>query len=210
MLIALLAAVQAQAGGIRDFLLSEPGVVFRTLPQAARAGLVANAELGKSRTTEATNRMGNTSKIDTLTTDYVAVQLSGSSSIALKMLNKGKADTVIAVIETVSTPARDSRITFYDTRWKQLPAKKCIKQLPTMRDFFKPATPKSKLNELLGDIDFQLIELQWTGAGFNTLTATHSLKSFYSKEDYQKWAPYLVDTITYHIEGTTLKPDKKQ
>ena len=193
MLIALLAAAQAQAGGIRDFLLSEPGVVFRTLPQAARAGLVANAELGKSRTTEATNRMGNTSKIDTLTTDYVAVQLSGSSSVALKMLNKGKADTVIAVIETVSTPARDSRITFYDTRWKQLPAKKCIKQLPAMRD-----------------IDFQLIELQWTGAGFNTLTATHSLKSFYSKEDYQKWAPYLVDTITYHIEGTTLKPDKKQ
>ena len=83
MLIALLAAAQAQAGGIRDFLLSEPGVVFRTLPQAARAGLVANAELGKSRTTEATNRMGNTSKIDTLTTDYVAVQLSGSSSVAL-------------------------------------------------------------------------------------------------------------------------------
>ena len=119
MLIALLAAVQAQAGGIRDFLLSEPGVVFRTLPQAARAGLVANAELGKSRTTEATNRMGNTSKIDTLTTDYVAVQLSGSSSIALKMLNKSKADTVIAVIETVSTPARDSRITFYDTRHAQ-------------------------------------------------------------------------------------------
>ena len=103
MLIALLAAAQAQAGDIRDFLLSEPGVVFRTLPQAARAGLVANAELGKSRTTEATNRMGNTSKIDTLTTDYVAVQLSGSSSVALKMLNKGKADTVIAVIETVST-----------------------------------------------------------------------------------------------------------
>ena len=29
-------------------------------------------------------------------------------------------------------------------------------------------------------------------------------------KDYQKWAPYLVDTITYHIEGTTLKPDKKQ
>ncbi len=210
MLIALMAAVQVKAGGIRDFFMSEPGVVFRTLPQAARAGLVANAELGKSRTTEATNRMGNTSKIDTLSADYIAVRLSGSSSIALKMLNKGTADTVIAVIETVSTPARDSRITFYDTRWKQLPTKKCIKQLPTMRDFFKPTTPKSKLTELLGDIDFQLIELHWTGEGFNTLTATQSLKSFYSKDDYQKWAPYLVDTITYHIEGTTLKPDKKR
>ncbi len=199
----LLATMQAGAATMRDFLISEPGVVFPTLPQAARAGLVTYAEQGQASTLSTTNRFGNSSSIDTLTADYAVVKVSQSCTISLKMLTRGTRDTVIAVIETVATPTRDSRIAFYDTQWKPLPTRKYFKQLPAMRDFFKPATPKDTLAQLLTAVDFPMIEMQWTGPGFNTLTATQGLKTFYSKEDYQKWAPYVVDSIDYYIDGGT-------
>ncbi len=193
-----------QAGNIRDFFISEPGELFKSLSQGTRAGMVATQESGHSG--KASTRLNEDAEIDTLTADFMRIKTSNCATVELKLLTMGQKDSVIAVIETVKTPVPDSKISFYDTRWNVLKTSKHFKAVPGIKHFVKPGTASSKAKEVLNSIDFEMIELQFAGKGFNRLMATQQLKTFYSQEDYSKLASCLHEKITYQIQGTVIKP----
>lgn len=202
-LCTLLASLSAQAENVRDFFITEPGNVFELLTQGVRAAMVTMAEQGKK--IESENLHGGTAKIDSLSTTYMSVRCSDVKQVELKLLIKGKTDTVIAVVETVQLPAPDSRISFYTTKWKPIPAGKCIKNgTPVMTDFIKNGTPSSVVADVMSHISFPIIKLTF-GTTDGALVASQQMEKFLYRDEYAKIRPYLTDSITYRIDGTKLK-----
>lgn len=188
---------------VRDFFISEPGNVFELLSQGVRAAMITMAEQGQK--ISADNQHDGTARIDSLDATYISVRCSDVKQVEMKVLTKGKADTVIAVVETVKLPSLDSRISFYDTNWRPIPDSKCIKGgMVKMTDFIKKGTPNDTVEDVRRHISFPLM-LMTFGADDGELRVSHQLQSFLCKEDYKKISPYLIDTISYRIDGTKLK-----
>ena len=55
--------------------------------------------------------------------------------MALHLYTTHDNDTLVALVNTVYAPAGDSRIRFFNSAWRELPASKYI-ELPTRDDFF--------------------------------------------------------------------------
>ncbi len=202
-LCALLAAMSAGAENVRDFFISEPGHVFELLTQGVRAAMITMAEQGKK--IESDNLHGGTAKIDSLDATYMSVRCSNVKQVELKLLTKGKSDTVIAVVETVKLPALDSRISFYSTRWKPIPVSKCMAgDAPTIKFFIKKGTPRSMVEEVIRHISFPLIMMTF-GKADGQLVVSQQMEAFLAHSEYSKIRPYLNDDITYGIVGTKLK-----
>lgn len=188
---------------VRDFFISEPGNVFELLSQGVRAAMITMAEQGQK--ISADNQHDGTAKIDSLNDTYISVRCSDVKQVEMKMLTKGKADTVIAVVETVKLPTLDSRISFYDTNWHAIATGKCMKGgIVTMTDFIKKGTPADTVAEVKRHISFPLM-LMTFGAAEGELRVSHQLQSFLSKEEYNKISPYLIATVSYRIDGAKLK-----
>lgn len=188
---------------VRDFFISEPGNVFELLSQGVRAAMITMAEQGQK--ISADNQHDGTAKIDSLSSTYISVRCSDVKQVELKMLTKGKADTVIAVVETVKLPTLDSRISFYDTNWHAIATGKCMKGgMVMMTDFIKKGTPADTVAEVKRHISFPLM-LMTFGAAEGELRVSHQLQSFLSKEEYKKISPYLIATVSYRIDGAKLK-----
>ncbi|MGM9869674.1 MAG: DUF3256 family protein [Sodaliphilus sp.] len=205
-LLILLAGAMAQAESVRHFFISEPGNVFVLIPQGVRAAMITMAEEGQKIASKNTDN--GTVQIDSLSESFISVHCSDAKQVEIKMLTKEKADTVLAVVETMRLPAMDSKISFYNTRWLPVAPNKCIKgEMPDMRHFIKPGTPAHIVEMIERTIPFPLIWLTF-GQADGKLVAMHQLQTFLSKEDFNKIAPYLLDAISYDIINTKLKRSK--
>ena len=192
----------AKAEKIRDFFISEPGNVFEMLTQGTRSAMITMAEQGD--TIESETQLDGTSKILVLEDEYMKVQNSASKTTELRMLTKGKADTVIVVVETVKLPVLDSQISFYDSHWQPLKAEKVMKGgIPTLKDFVPPSTAKKDAEKALKEVDMQMISMVFEGESHSKLVVKQQLKNFYSKEDYKKYG-FLLNQLTYEIKNTKL------
>ncbi|MBR1726828.1 MAG: DUF3256 family protein [Muribaculaceae bacterium] len=197
----LVAVLVCQARTVRDFLASEPDELFATLPRTTRLDMIDYYDNGT--VVAASNNMAGTSQIDTITNEYLRIQVSDAKTVELRLM-QWKSDTIIAVIETVKTPVKDSRITFYNKHWYALKEIKPFK-MPTMDDFILPTVKKSQRRELLQQIAFSLIELTFGGPDFEQLTARHGLAEFLGQEEWARLKPYLRPTLTYRIQNGKIK-----
>ena len=197
----LVAVLVCQARTVRDFLASEPDELFATLPRTTRLDMIDYYDNGT--VVAASNNMAGTSQIDTITNEYLRIQVSDAKTVELRLM-QWKSDTIIAVIETVKTPVKDSRITFYNKHWYALKEIKPFK-MPTMDDFILPTVKKSQRRELLQQIAFSLIELTFGGPVFEQLTARHGLAEFLGQEEWARLKPYLRPTLTYRIQNGKIK-----
>lgn len=197
----LVAMLAGEARTVRDFLASEPGEVFTTLPRTARLDMLdyyANGTIVR-----ANNNMSGGSQLDTVTDNFLRIHTSAACTVEMRLM-RWKSDTIIAVVETVETPVKDSRITFYNKHWYQLKEIKPFK-MPTMDDFILPTVKKGQRKELLQQLPFSLIELSFGGPDFEQLTARHGLAEFLSKEEWAKLKPYFRPTLTYRVQGGKIK-----
>ena len=205
-LLILLAGTITKAESVRTFFISEPGKVFVLIPQGVRAAMITMAEEGKKIVSN--NSDNGTVQIDSLTESFISVRCSDAKQVEIKMLTKGKSDTVLAVVETMRLPAMDSKISFYNTRWQPIALGKCLKGgMVEMRHFIKRGTPATTVEMIERTIPFPLIWLSFAHEG-GKLVAKHQLKAFLSEEDFGKIAPYLLDAISYDIHNTQLKRTK--
>lgn len=201
-LIVAVLTTPAQARTIRDFFASEPGHIFALLPSNTRLDLLDYYDSGQI--VEAQNNLGDDTSLISVSDTLLTMNTSESKTLQMRLLTRqGGRDTVIAVIETVKTPVPDSRITFYDTQWRPLPASRYFKA-PGIDDFFLRTTPRATRQELVRSLPFALIELQFEGK--DRLTARHGLEKFLSKEEFGKFRPHMVDSLVYQINGNKIKP----
>ncbi len=204
------AAQRMQESAVGRIMCNEPGEVLADLTPEVRAEMLAYYIGGK--VVEKENDMGEKAAIDTVTDQYLRLHTSVSRTVQMRLLCKGqsKGDTVVAVIETVKTPVPDSRLSFYDTQWRPVQAKRVLKDFPTIKSFMRPGTSKADAANVLQRIDFALITFDFEGPGFATLVARQRLQDFYSAADYKPMGKYLLKSISYAIAGSRLHKVSQQ
>ena len=173
---------------------------FNSITVPTRYELINN--FGRADKTELYNDLRTEeTRILALTDEYMKIATSSAQTVELKLLHKSKRDTVIAVIETVAVPYKDSRLTFYDTKWNKLDASKFIK-MPTFDDFILPSMPKDLRNNLVNSMMMTMIELRFEG---ETLVAQCNANDFFMGDDLKTFQPYLVKKVVYTINKSSFK-----
>ena len=204
-LLALIMLAAALAGnaydGVGKLFVEENGDLFNSLSLSTRYELLNNYD--RETKSEVTNNLHTSeSRILDLSNDFMRIATSSGKTVEMKLLNKSARDTIIAVIETVDTrPYKDSRISFYDTKWNKLPTKKFI-TLPTIDDFFLPSATRQQREELKNAITFTMIEMKIEG---NTLVATCNLSDFFMGESFKSYSSIVKGKIEYSINKASFK-----
>lgn len=81
-----------------------------------------------------TNRMEGKSRMDTLTDDFLHINYTKSTDVAMKLFPVNDTTDVLCMVTTVKASADDSRIAFYDAQWKLMDATTYIHE-PSLVDF---------------------------------------------------------------------------
>lgn len=87
------------------------------------------------------NRFQSTTEMKQLTDDYLLIESTPSSTLQLKVLPVKEKDPILALITTVNGPVPDSRVQFFTSEWKELPAEKIL-SLPVAASFLLPVGTK--------------------------------------------------------------------
>lgn len=127
----------AQARTAADFFVDAPAGVMPLLEHNARLDMLDYFR--HQLQTPTANVMDGRSRILAEDPARIDVQISRDATVQLAVIPL-KADTLIAVIETVLTPVADSGIRFYHTDWKPV---KRQPLMPAMADF----VPQEKRRE---------------------------------------------------------------
>ena len=203
--LAMVAIAGMQARTVGDIFVASTDDALNVIPQNDRAEMLAYLrEAGRVVPTE--TAYGEEAVLLRATDNYLKVRMSCASQIEMLMLTH-KRDTVVLVVETVETPAPDSRIMAIDTEGALLPLDRVFKE-PQMKDFVRVTKgTKKKREDVLKCVRFPLISYTVNDSAM-TLTARQNLKDFMSADDYAEIAPYLTDSLTFRAKGTRLKPLK--
>ena len=197
--VLLVTSMAGRAAEVKDLFMNEPGVVFELLPEATRISMVSYYENGQD--VYATNRAANSSHIASIEPHHMVVDMSASRTVELQLLVEGK-DSLVMVIDHYKMPYPDGKVTFYDTKWKQLKASKQFKA-PAIENFIKPGTPKDVVKDIKQNVAFPLIDYELEGGGMQ-LSARQHLAAFYGEIDYKRWKPYLYDVLVYTVKNNKL------
>lgn len=199
-----LAALSLTAGAatVEELFLAENTGVYNLLNRQARLIIVDNYKSGA--TVPVTNNMqGDSSRVVSLTDDEIVVMTSPSRKVQTRLLTSGR-DSVLAVVETVYTPYPDSRITFYTTAWKQLPAEKRISPYPTSELLIKRDASDAAL-ATLAITALPMLEMTLEG---NRLVVKHCYKQQLGAEEWRQVESSLYPAVYYEIKGIKLKQIK--
>ncbi len=112
-----------------------PDQYIPQLENAWRKDLVDLYRSGKQARLQ--NTMNGYSSLDTLTSDFLRLQVTDRSQVEMKLLPLVNNSQVLCVVTTVSGPVPDSRINFYTTAWEPL----------DVADFYKPVEAEWFFNE---------------------------------------------------------------
>ncbi|MEG1564487.1 MAG: DUF3256 family protein [Bacteroides sp.] len=152
------------------------------------------------------NRFGQKSEMTALGKDYLCLQLSPQTTWQMKLLPASDSTKVICVVSSACAPVCDSRIQFYTTDWKELPASDFLK-LPVMNDFIiaPDAADADAFGHALQKADMLLLkaDLCKTDEG---LTFTLTTPEYMEKETAEKLKPFLRRSLHYRWQANQFSP----
>ena len=119
-----------EARTLRDVFADEPGKVFTLLPKTTRLDMLDYYD--NEQLVSAKNNMGDESQLIKVDENFLHIRMSATRTVQMLMVPTKK-DTLVAVIETFETPAKDSHISFYDAQWCPLVNKHF--KMPSLDDF---------------------------------------------------------------------------
>ena len=188
-----------RAQELRSLFVAMPDSVLPLLTKTNRMDCVDF--LDSNMKAEVKNRFNNTSELKVLTKDYLELQLTSQSSVEMKLLPLNDSVKVVCMVHTVCGSACDSEITFYDTQWKQLPAKNYI-TLPEVDRFYYLNTNDESYATVRKAADMNLMKANLSSEA-STLTFIYTTPDYLSKEDREKLELYLrKEPIVYQwVEG---------
>ncbi|RRD79215.1 DUF3256 family protein [Tannerella forsythia] len=113
-------AMNLGAQDMGELFVKMPDEYIVELEDAWRKDLVDLYQAGKDAKLQ--NKMQGTSQLMKLTPDYLKIQTTARSTVELRRLPLINDTYIICMVTTVSAPVPDSRVDFFTTDWKQLPA----------------------------------------------------------------------------------------
>lgn len=185
-------ALGVKAQEIDALFVAMPDQNIPQLENAWRKDLVDLYKTGKEARLK--NTMNGFSSLDSLTSDYMFLQVTERSSIEMKLLPLVNNTNVICMVKTVNGPVADSQIEFYTTDWKPLDASDLF--TPVDADWFiKEDTDKNSnaFQDVASRLDMDLIQYNLSPENL-TLTATYMTPRYLSKEDREKVTPFIKES----------------
>ena len=176
-----------RAQELRSLFVAMPDSVLPLLTKTNRMDCIDF--LDSNMKAEVKNRFNKTSELKVLTKDYLELQLTSQSSVEMKLLPMNDSVKVVCMVHTVCGSVCDSEITFYDTQWKQLPAKNYI-TLPEVDRFYYLNTNEESYATVRKAADMYLMKANLSSEA-STLTFIYTTPEYLSKEDREKLELYL-------------------
>lgn len=155
------------------------------------------------------NAMEGLSRLDTVTADYLKVEITPVTSLQLKLLKDRKGADLLMAVYTAGGDgqAPDSDVRFYDANLTELPAEKFLKY-PRLKDFF--SIPKGSLTsqkEIDSMIPFPTVEFEaYPGSG--SLQARLTVENYINIDDFNIIKLFLKPQVTYTWDGKAFKQEK--
>lgn len=155
-----------------------PDSITMYLTKSMRTELADYVDMKVSAATK--NAIGDTVRIDTLTSDYIAITLSESSKLEMKLLPRDGSN-IICMVRTYYGTAAESIISFWQLDWQQLPDI----SMPALENIELIKKPDSlsvtEFNKIKAMISPKMIEMQLSPDD-NSLLLSYSLPDV-NKED---------------------------
>lgn len=179
-----------------------PDSLVPSLEVNRRKDLIDLFHAGQSA--QVTTKLGGKAQMTELQEQSLVIALSEQSQMALHLYTTHDNDTLVALVNTVYAPAGDSRIRFFNSAWRELPASKYI-ELPTRDDFFlfPDSLSKAHREELMQATEICLIEYTFEPDG--SICARQSWEKYLDRETYSRLKPYLRESITLRWNGKNFK-----
>ncbi len=148
------------------------------------------------------NAMNGQSKITELTPGHLVVSLTPASSCEIAVIPAGN-DTLIAMVNTVDTPAPDSKLKIYTSDWSQDITDKVF-TAPELTDWLTDEGRKN-IGEIETMIPFMLSSGSFSEDGL-TYRLTNNISQFLTPEVYNPISSYFKPALTYKWNGKRLTP----
>lgn len=177
-----------------DAFKTAPQSVFPLLDKNTRLDMLDYFQAGMPH--ESVNALDGGSAVTALAPETVSLKMTDASTVQLFVVPT-KNDTVIGVITTVSTPAGDSSLNLYTSKWTPVAAKSAF-QAPKLVDWLLDA---SKLSDVEFVVPFMLVGYTYDPAT-QTLTLVNNLKGFLSDDVYATISPLMRSQLTYKWDGS--------
>ena len=192
--------VAAAQGTVANAFKNAPASIIPLLSTDARLDMIDYFTSNMS--TPSNNTQGGKSRIDALSPESMHVILTPASELQIVALPAG-ADSLIAIISTVNTPAPDSKISVYSADWRQNLTAKTFAE-PDIRQWLTDEG-KRHADEVEMQLPFMLVSYIYDPATA-TLTMTNNSESFLAREVYETISAYLRPTLAYRWNGKKFEP----
>lgn len=170
--------------------------VFSAIPNSVIFGLDADEKdklLDKTDTSKLVVESSVYSGIErkAMTDDYISLQTSSSSNIQIKLLPLINDSKIVCVVRTVCGKACDSQVKFYTTSWAGID-NMGLMPLVSINDFISSNADKDSeaFKNAYAALDMNPVKIILSETE-NTATIESDIKSYLSKDDYEKIEPFL-------------------
>lgn len=160
---------------------------------------------------EVKNRFGKPSEMTKLTDDYLQLKMSSTSQTEMKLLPLNDSVKVICVVHTYMAPTADSRVSFYDTDWRQLSAATFL-TLPEEDSFYRTGLSEiqaDSVRNLRMRTDMYMLKAELSDKD-RKLRFVYTTPDYLDKETARELKPYLRETPLYYEwrEGKFVEMEK--
>lgn len=182
-----------------DALKTIPDKLMPLLDKNTRLDMIDYYNSGSS--TPSKNAMAGKSRILSLTPDHAVIELTSASSCEIAILPAGN-DTLIALVNTVATPAPDSKLKIYTSDWSNDVTDKVF-VAPTIDDWLTDEGKKN-IDEVETMVPFMLAGGTFSNDGGTQYLLTNKIAQFLTEEVYKPMSSYFKPSITYKWNGKKL------
>lgn len=176
-----------------------PESVFPLLNKNTRLDMIDYFNSGSA--TPSKNKLSGNSRVTSIKFNDLQFEMNASSSYHIVILHLNKGEEIVALIETVKTPATDSKISFYTTEWKKIDGKYFSE--PELEDWLT-SEGKKKIKDVEVLVPFMLV-----GYEFDTMNGelilNNNIKSMLSEDVYDSVASYFKSQLKYSWTGKQFK-----
>lgn len=177
------------AQNLRTLFVDMPEHIMPLLTQNDRRDCIDFLDAGMRAVV--TNRLDGKSELLEITDNYLRMNLSGSSSMQIKLLPYG-GDTILCVVNTVSAEASDSRVNFYNRKWEALDDAGLFVK-PQVSDFIV-ASDSLPYYKKMADMHLVALSLYATS---DSMKAEFTMPAYMVHSDSVKIVPHLRPIIYY-------------
>lgn len=190
-LMVALAAISGNAKSMKEIWADIPDSLIPYIDKTHR--LEMTDFIGMGLKGDVDNMMGGKSVMDTITSNFIQVTLSESTTLQIKKLSQAGGDSILCLVKTWKAPESESSVSFYNQQWQKLDKHLDLNAYSSQLISRPDTMSTNNYNKLLEDIDFTMVKASLSPDS-EELTVSLSLPT--ANKDKAKQLSVIVKSVT--------------